>query len=461
MNRKFCLLVFSLLILSSELFSSTTRVRGVVENANAYIIRLKSFSDNISFQDTILAEKLLDENGTFDFQFETEYPRMIVLKLGFQNASFYVEPGKDYELKVIYDPEREQISYLANHKLLFEFIELPRDDINSLVDDFNRITDRFLIKNFERIYKRKQIHLLDSLRYETFGLRRIGNVYLGDLIEFRIAEILLSAKGKINQDIFFKYFGNKPIRYNHYEYMVFFNTFFHKYIKTKTIVLRAGELRTLINDQDNLDALSNALKRDLIMMDDRLRELVILRELYYFFYDFDFKPTKVLQHIKDLAQSSHYPEHRLIAKNLIKRITSLQPGSPIPEFNFTDLQGTKITKADYKGRYFLLNFWELDCSDCFKNIDSLEYLQKTYADKLKVISISSHKYVEDLKRIIGENNFSMSFLLASPDNLVYDKLKIRSLPTAILVDDQGQIVLYPAIIPARGYRNTFKSVFKQ
>ncbi len=460
MLRKVCFVLLCVFILSFEIFAQNSRVSGIVENAKGYTIRLKSFSDHISFQDTILAETLIDEQGRFDFQIETEYSRMVILKIGFQFTFFYIEPGKDYQLKVAYDPEGEQVSYLANHKLLFEFIDLPKDDLNSLINDFNRITDRFLIKNFEKIYKRKQIDLLDSLRYETFGIQRKGDRYFTDLVEYRIADIILSAKAKDNQEIFFTYFGNKAIRYNNYEYMVFFNAFFHKYIQSKTKVLHPGELRTLINDQDNLDALSKALKRDLLMMDDRLRELVIIHELFNLFYDFDFKPVKVLQHLKNLAQVSIYPEHRKIAKNLINRITSLQPGSLIPEFKFTDLAGIGKTNNDFKGKYLLLNFWELDCSDCFKNIDSLDYLQKTYADKLNVVSISGRKYVEELKKIVGEKDFSMRFLLASPDNRVYEDLKIVSLPAAILVDEQGKIVLYPAILPGRGFRNTFKSVFK-
>lgn len=460
MIRKFYFVFFLISSLSTLVFSSTSRVSGHVENAKGYVIRLKSYSDHISFQDTVLAEMLLNENGVFDFQVEIEQPQMVILKLGFQSASFYIEPGKDYQLRVVYDPERERISYLANPTLLFGFINLPNDDLNSLVEEFNKISDNFLIKNYEKIYKRKQFDLLDSLRYETFGIRRKGNGYFADLVEFYIADLLLSAKAKDTQELFFSYFGNKPIRYNNYEYMMFFNTFFYKYIQTQTAVLRPGELRTFINDQDNLDALSNALKRDLLMMDNRVRELVIIRELYYLFYDFDFKPVKVLQHLRNLAQTSIYPEHRRIVKNLIKRITFLQPGSHVPAFSFTDFLGTEKTYANYKGKYLLLNFWELDCSDCFKNIDSLEYLQKTYADRLNVISISSHKYVEDLKRIIGEENFTMNFLLASPDNPVYDDLKIRSLPSAILIDDKGKILLYPAILPARGFRNTFKSVFK-
>ena len=117
-----------------------------------------------------------------------------------------------------------------------------------------------------------------------------------------------------------------------------------------------------------------------MLLDNRLRELVLLRDLYNFFYDFDFKPTKVLQHLRYLSENSMYVEHRGIAKNIIKRITALQPGSLLPDFNLKDIAGNQKTNVDYKGKYFLLNFWEFDCSDCVRNIDSLEYLKETYGD---------------------------------------------------------------------------------
>ena len=81
MIRNFCFTLFALLILTFEISASNTIIKGIVENAEGYVFRLKSYSDNISFQDTILAESLLDESGTFEFQIETEYPQLIVLKL--------------------------------------------------------------------------------------------------------------------------------------------------------------------------------------------------------------------------------------------------------------------------------------------------------------------------------------------------------------------------------------------
>ena len=453
----FALIVF---VFSQNVFAVQTVIKGTAEKAEGYTIRLKSFTDYISYSDTIIAESNLDENGKFEFVFDIENPHLLSIKLGFQKSSIYVEPGKTYELKVHYDPEREQVSYLANYTLFFEFVDLPQGDLNDLISDFNKVMDRFLIKNYERLYKNKQTYLIDSLHYQAMRLNFSGNLYFNELVMFRLADMRLSINSRDAETTFFKYFGNKPVRYKHYEYMLFFNTFFHDYVKTRTLVIHPGKLRELINNEENPVALSTALKKDILLLDDRLRELVILRDLYYCFYDFDFKGLKVMQHLNYLKDHSSYPEHRQIARNIIRRIKALQPGSPMPGFALQNVDGRLKSNKDYIGKHLLINFWEVDCNDCFQNIDSLEYLQQRYVGKLSVIAVSGKKYTAELKKLIQDKNYSMEFMQALPDNQIYDDLKIRSLPAAILLDEKGNILLYPAILPGRGYKRTFEAVFK-
>ena len=118
---------------------------------------------------------------------------------------------------------RRKISYLANYPLLFEFIDLPQDDLNNLYSEFSRVTDEFLIKNYSRIYKNRQIYLIDSLQYKVLSLINKGGNYFGELVKFHLADLNFTAQGQNLEGIFFKYLGNKPIRYNHHEYMMFFS----------------------------------------------------------------------------------------------------------------------------------------------------------------------------------------------------------------------------------------------
>lgn len=460
MTRNSLVFLFIFLLNTVNAFSGITKIYGIVENAEGYTIRLKSYTDYISFNDTILAEAYLDKTGSFYFDLNIEYPLRVILKLGFQISTFYIEPNQTYKLKIHYIKENENILFTTRYPLVFEFIDLPKNDLNFLIENFNSFMDQFLIKNFDRIYKKKQLNLIDSLEVKIRDLISPNNQYFNDFIEYRLADIISSAKKQDDKMLFLQYFKNKPLQYNHYEYMFFFNTFFHNYIKTKILTSFSDDLFTMISDQKKFDSLLDVLKKDDILVDERLRELVVLKNLYDFFYDSDFNSKKIIQHIENITKNSNYAEHKQIGKNLVDKIVALQPGSPLPDFAFQDLEDKKLNKTDFEKKYTLLNFWELDCSDCFINIDSLEYLQKTYSDKLNVVCVSSYKFVSKLKTIIDKQNYSMFFLLASPDNKAYDDLKIKSLPTSILIDERGNIVLYPAILPQIGFQNTFKPIFE-
>ena len=460
MIKKIIILFFALVCFFVDADASKTRIYGKVKNADGLTLRLKTFLDYVTFRDTILKEAFLKDSAEFDFQIEVNEPKIISLKCGFQKVSFYVEPDKEYHLDIHYDPDNEQVSYLADQRLLFEFIDLPKNDLNEKIGKFNGLTDRFLIKHYDRIYKRREYHLFDTLRNQALQLNINADDYFFDVIEFRIADLKLAAKSISSHDCYTEYFAFRPIQYKNYEYMVFFYTYFYKYLLEKCKLLPLEKLKDLAS-QNTIKYLLDHLKKDVFFQDGRLRELVVLLNLNGMFFNYEFKPTKILGYIKELKRNAMYPEHKIIAGNFIKRITDLQPGSKMPDFNLLNLNGDKVCLADYKGKYLLINFGALDCDDCFKDLDSLNYLQKRYNSKMHVVNVSGLKKTEELKTFIKDKNYDLQFLTALPDNRIYENLNIRSLPATILIDDKGNIKLYPAILRKKGYKGTFELVFKE
>jgi hypothetical protein len=57
-----------------------------------------------------------------------------------------------------------------------------------------------------------------------------------------------------------------------------------------------------------------------------------------------------------------------------------------------DVNGKKYRLADFRGKYVLLDFWAQYCGKCIDAFPQLGKLQKQYADKLTIISISIDKY---------------------------------------------------------------------
>lgn len=66
-----------------------------------------------------------------------------------------------------------------------------------------------------------------------------------------------------------------------------------------------------------------------------------------------------------------------------------ESGATAPDFSVTDINGHKLTLADYKGKVVLLNFWATWCGPCEKEIPAFVELQNQYGPQgLQVVGIS-------------------------------------------------------------------------
>ena len=73
-------------------------------------------------------------------------------------------------------------------------------------------------------------------------------------------------------------------------------------------------------------------------------------------------------------------------------------GKPAPNFTLVDLQGKKVSLADYKGKAVLLNFWATWCGPCKLEIPWLEKLRDQYKSQgFEVLGIESDNYDTDPK----------------------------------------------------------------
>jgi len=73
-------------------------------------------------------------------------------------------------------------------------------------------------------------------------------------------------------------------------------------------------------------------------------------------------------------------------------------GKPAPSFTLVDLNGNKVSLADYKGRPVLLNFWATWCGPCKLEIPWLVKLRDQYKSQgFEVLGIESDNYDTDPK----------------------------------------------------------------
>jgi thiol-disulfide isomerase/thioredoxin len=60
-------------------------------------------------------------------------------------------------------------------------------------------------------------------------------------------------------------------------------------------------------------------------------------------------------------------------------------GKPAPSFTLVDLDGKKVSLADYKGHAVVLNFWATYCGPCKLEMPWFQDLQNKYKDKGLVV----------------------------------------------------------------------------
>lgn len=125
-------------------------------------------------------------------------------------------------------------------------------------------------------------------------------------------------------------------------------------------------------------------------------------------------------------------------------------GKIAPSFTLADLNGNKVSLANYKGRPLVVDFWATWCGPCKVEIPWFEKLHDQYASQgLEILGVST----DDLdrgdpaklftqKRDIADfvSKMHMNYPVLLGEDAVEDKWGIDAMPTTFFIDRNGKIV---------------------
>ncbi|MGV0924828.1 TlpA family protein disulfide reductase [Empedobacter tilapiae] len=174
-----------------------------------------------------------------------------------------------------------------------------------------------------------------------------------------------------------------------------------------------------------------------------MKTKLLLLSMFFTFFSCNKSEQKIEESTEiekiDSVAKKESPESE-IPKELVKA----------PDFSLADINGKRFDLSDFKGKYVYMDIWATWCGPCKVQIPFMKELEKQFNEEpIHFVSVSLDK-LEDKpiwKKMVRENQMSGVQLFAGrEDNFGFD-YKIEYIPTFIILDKEGNIMIDRAPAP--------------
>jgi thiol-disulfide isomerase/thioredoxin len=116
--------------------------------------------------------------------------------------------------------------------------------------------------------------------------------------------------------------------------------------------------------------------------------------------------------------------------------SSIDIGSPVPDFVLSGVQSQKIRLEDFRGKAVILNFWATWCAPCKQEMPLLQKFADTFGTSVVVIGIDSQEQATDVATYLQENQIQFPVAL-DLDGEITRKYQVNGFPTTFFLDQNG------------------------
>lgn len=202
---------------------------------------------------------------------------------------------------------------------------------------------------------------------------------------------------------------------------------------------------------DSLSARLAYFKKKVELLDYAFIEKHPDAEYSAFLMDFYFENRKLsldssVRFIDSFTQAVKENFYGLEIIRLVNERLASAVGQPAPTFAKVDINNKPIDLSQFKGKYVLLDFWASWCIPCREENPRLKKIYERYSkNNFEIISISWDFTPEPWKEAIkADGTGAWRHIFASPyepnDGSMRERFSIASVPTLILIDNNGKII---------------------
>lgn len=429
------------------------------------IIRLQSIGDYIT--NTMVEENkdTIGNDGYFEISMNTAFSKPVFLNIGLVKAQLYVEP--DFVYGITFPAAEEADHYKNDVERTVKLGILGNDstELNNLILDYENLYNRYFLKENGSFISRAMVFkLADSLQLQCQKqFKESKNRYFKNYVDYSIAGINASVSRGENY-LVNAYVKGKPILYKHYEYMQFFNAFFKGYLLSLSAHQKGQTVYNIVNVKQSYKLLNDLVANDWLLKNDTLRELVLLNNLWEFYFNPEFSIQGIKSIIDQMGNQSKNKEHRSIIRAMQAYFNQMQIGNPAPDFSARTAEGKMGSLGSFKGKWIYLNFFSTANIESLKEMPKIAELKKKYGFKVTFISVCLDDSLLAYQNYLKQNKKYDWFIWYNYDKSLTKTAKqqyfVAGDEAYFLIQPSGLLAQSPALSPSGGIEYRFNTMFK-
>lgn len=440
---------------------------------------LYRYMDLFTQRTEAIAEGWTDANGAVQLTAEVDGTQKARLRIGKVAADLWLREGA-YHIEMPAAPTDQPPGINGTARVQPTFTDLDPLDINALVADLNTRLDAFLAAGLatdrntgmDALAKaRKDGAALkpgtsktadrpllsptwNEARTDTFA-RKLRKFYAAvpdpwfqaDL-EYGIAGLYLGPQTR-DRDLYDHFLKGKPVLYGVPEYVRFFTSLFKDPLLGGPFRTRPDDVLRFIRE-GSTDSLKALLAANDLLKEDRLNELALLYDLYTNQGNALFDRAGIIRVIGDVQDRSRYPEHRLIAADMLWDLTAMMGGTLLPPMELTRPDGNAMHLDSLLQGPSCLLVVKPGNPYTDQELAALAQLRKDYGGHVRFLCIALDRSPQELGAWLKANpQYGGSWAVPANPRALLDDWRISSVPAAFLLD--GRILARaPAPLPGNG-----------
>jgi peroxiredoxin len=455
-----------ILILFTISFQSISQVeiKSVNKSYCGKELVIYTFKDFITELKKSLDTCVVDSTGIINFSFEIKKTQQVFIDIGVFRCNIFVEPHKNYEI-ILPDFQERNIEDKLNPFFEFTTIYVGIKNEESKLNKYIRAFDEL----FESYVNDFRLHLLLNSYHsnvDTF-IMNLDSLFLDanhsffkDYKYYRYAQLRNLAYERNTKFATKEYLLFKPFLYNNVAYTEFFNQLYNNYFDHYA---RSKEGQRIFYDIAYSKSTTAALKtldKNISLVNDTLRELVLIKGIHDAFLNPDWPTNPLLQTLDSVILLTRINEHRDIAKNIKTKVTKLRKGFNAPDFELYSKDSILKSLADFNGKFIYLNFCTSWSFECQKQFESLKKLQESYPKHLNVVSISADQDFSTIINDFEEKKYKWELLHYANNEDVIEEYQVKVFPMYYLIDPTGKLIMNPAPTPAENFEQYLINILR-